>query len=89
MQNLQLKMNKRWKELAVYWGIVLSALLSSLIFPEIALASKFDIDAGVKAATDPLIKAIDDLPAFGGKLLLMSCGGVFFAREKSHNWNKN
>jgi hypothetical protein len=32
-----------------------SVIAISLILPEIALASRFDIDAGVKAATDPII----------------------------------
>jgi hypothetical protein len=37
-----------------------SVIAISLILPEIALASKFDIDAGVRAATDPIIKGIKD-----------------------------
>ena len=37
-----------------------SVLAISILVPEIALASKFDIDAGVKAATDPIIKGIND-----------------------------
>jgi steroid 5-alpha reductase family enzyme len=37
-----------------------SVIAISLILPEIAIAAKFDIDAGVKAATDPIIKGIND-----------------------------
>jgi len=49
-----------------------SALLSFL--PEIALAAKFDINAGVVAATTPLIKAIDD--HWGKAVLLTGCAGA-------------
>lgn len=38
-----------------------SVLAISILVPEIVMAaSKFDIDAGVKAATDPIIKGIND-----------------------------
>ena len=48
------------KQIGVCLAIGASIALASIILPEIALASKFDIDAGVKAATDPIIKGIKD-----------------------------
>jgi len=50
-----------YKKAGVVVAIGISAALVSIVLPEIALAaSKFDIDAGVKAATDPVIKGIKD-----------------------------
>ena len=55
---------KGWdnKKIGTFVAIGISAALVSTILPEIAMAagSKFDIDAGVKAATDPVIKGIKD-----------------------------
>ena len=54
---------KGWdnKKIGAFIAIGLSVAAISIILPEIAVAgSKFDIDAGVKAATDPVIKAIKD-----------------------------
>ena len=54
---------KGWdnKKIGTFAAIGISVAIASIILPEIALAgSKFDIDAGVKAATDPVIKAIKD-----------------------------
>ena len=54
---------KGWdnKKIGTFVAIGISAALVSIILPEIAMAgSKFDIDAGVKAATDPIIKGIND-----------------------------
>ena len=51
-----------------------SVIAISLILPEIALASKFDIDAGVKAATDPIIKAIKD--HWGKGVLITGAAGA-------------
>jgi hypothetical protein len=51
-----------YKKAGVVVAIGVSAALVSIVLPEIALAaSKFDIDAGVKAATDPVIKGIKGL----------------------------
>ena len=61
---------KGWdnKKIGTFVAIGISAALVSIILPEIAMAgSKFDIDAGVKAATDPVIKGIKDIT--GVKLL--------------------
>jgi hypothetical protein len=49
-----------YKKVGIVLGVSLSAALASIILPEIAIAAKFDIDAGVKAATDPVIKGIGD-----------------------------
>lgn len=48
------------KRIGVILGVGLSVALASVILPEIAMAAKFDIDAGVKAATEPVIKGIGD-----------------------------
>ena len=53
-------------------GLCLVALMS--LFPEVALASKFDLDAGVKAATDPIIKVIDD--HWGKAVLIIGVGAA-------------
>jgi hypothetical protein len=52
----------------------LSVLIILSVLPETILAAKFDINAGVKAATDPLIKAIDD--HWGKAVLLTGCAGA-------------
>ena len=50
--------NKHFKTGVITLGSVLAI---SILVPEIVMAaSKFDIDAGVKAATDPIIKGIND-----------------------------
>ena len=60
---------------SVYYFVTAAATAVSLtILPEIAFAAKFDINAGVKAATDPLIKAIDD--HWGKAVLLTGCAGA-------------
>lgn len=58
----------------VYLAVGLSALAALSLLPEIAFAAKFDINAGVKAATDPLIKAVDD--HWGKAVLLTGCAGA-------------
>jgi hypothetical protein len=67
-------MTNKPTKIAAYLIAIASILLLSIILPEISLASKFDIDAGVKAATDPLIKAIDD--HWGKAVLLTGCAGA-------------
>ena len=62
------------RRIAAYLAVGLSAFVALSILPEIALASKFDINAGVKAATDPLIKAVDD--HWGKAVLLTGCAGA-------------
>lgn len=57
---LTLAISLTTKKLGTVIALGASVIIASTIFPEIALASKFDIDAGVKAATDPVIKAIND-----------------------------
>lgn len=59
---------------ATYLAIGLSLVVAMAILPEIAFASKFDINAGVAAATTPLIKAIDD--HWGKAVLLTGCVGA-------------
>ena len=57
----QLQKQAYHKQIGACLTIGACVLLASVILPEIALAaSKFDIDAGVKAATDPVIKGIKD-----------------------------
>ena len=69
----KLSTNKQRRiEAYLAFGVVSIVVLS--ILPEIALASKFDINAGVKAATDPLIKAVDD--HWGKAVLLTGCAGA-------------
>jgi hypothetical protein len=65
--------NKQRRQCA-YLVIGLSALAALSILPEIAFAAKFDIDAGVKASTDPLIKAVSD--HWGKAVLLTGCAGA-------------
>lgn len=62
------------RQIATYVAICASALLASTIFPEITLAAKFDINAGVMAATNPLIQAIGD--HWGKAVLLTGCAGA-------------
>ena len=70
--NSKISINKQRRY--VYLAVGLSALGALSMLPEIALASKFDINAGVKAATDPLIKAVDD--HWGKAVLLTGCAGA-------------
>ena len=70
--NSKISINKQRRY--VYLAVGLSALAALSMLPEIALASKFDINAGVKAATDPLIKAVDD--HWGKAVLLTGCAGA-------------
>ncbi len=70
---LDLRTNKQ-RKLAITLAITASAFAISTLLPELALAAKFDINAGVKAATDPLIKAIDD--HWGKAVLLTGCAGA-------------
>lgn len=60
-------------QIATYLALGLS-LVAVAVLPEIALASKFDINAGVTAATAPLIKAVDD--HWGKAVLLTGCAGA-------------
>ena len=55
-------------------AIGLTALATIAILPEIALASKFDINAGVAAATGPLIQAVND--HWGKAVLLTGVAGA-------------
>ena len=71
--NPKLGANKK-RRVAAYLAVGLSACIALSMLPEIALASKFDINAGVKAATDPLIKAVDD--HWGKAVLLTGCAGA-------------
>lgn len=52
-----------------YTFAVASALIAFTLLPESAFAAKFDIDAGVNAATAPLIKAIEN---HWGKAVLLT-----------------
>lgn len=64
--------NMRFKSLTKGF-IYASAITAGLVcFTEVAYA-KFDIDAGVAAATDPLIKGIKD---HWGKAVLLTGGGA-------------
>lgn len=67
-------MANKQRQIATYLASALSVLLILTILPEIALAAKFDINAGVQAATAPLIKAIDD--HWGKAVLLTGCAGA-------------
>ena len=51
----------------IVFGVTVA--IAATLLPEIALASKFDLDAGVKAATDPIMKMVDD---HWGKGVLLS-----------------
>lgn len=66
--------NNRQRQLLVYVVMTFCAVLISTIFPEMALAGKFDINAGVKAATDPLIKGIDD--HWGKAVVITGCAAA-------------
>lgn len=62
-------------QLSLYFlVIVISTLFAMALFPEIALTGKFDINAGVKAATDPLIKAVDE--HWGKAVVLTGCAAA-------------
>jgi hypothetical protein len=65
---------KRLRPISSYLVIGASAFAVAALLPEIALASKFDIDAGITAATNPLIKGISD--HWGKGVLLTGCGGA-------------
>ena len=51
----------------------------TMFLPELVLAANLDIDAGVKAATDPLIKAIDH--HWGKGVLVCSAASGLFGGE--------
>jgi hypothetical protein len=57
-----------------YMALSLIGACALVMLPEIACASKFDIDAGIKAATDPLIKAVTD--HWGKAVLLTGATGA-------------
>lgn len=62
-------------QLSIYLTVIaMFVLFIMALFPEIVLASKFDINAGVKAATDPLIKAVDD--HWGKAVVLTGCAAA-------------
>ena len=66
--------NKKYnKQLVAMLAISASALFISMIFPQIAYA-KFDINAGVKAATDPIIQAIND--HWGKAVVITGCAAA-------------
>ena len=68
-----LKNKKYNKQLIAMLAIGASALFASMVFPEIAYA-KFDINAGVTAATDPIIKAIKD--HWGKAVVITGCAAA-------------
>lgn len=55
--------------------IASSIVIAWILLPELVFAAGFDIDAGVKAATDPLIKAVEDHSG-KGVLLAATTGAV-------------
>ena len=61
----------------VCMGVGLTAV--TIFLPELVLAANLDIDAGVKAATDPLIKAIDH--HWGKGVLVCSAASGLFGGE--------
>lgn len=65
--------NKR-RQIVKILAITVPVLLALAVLPEIALAGKFDINAGIKAATDPLIKAIDD--HWGKAVVITGCAAA-------------
>ena len=71
--NLKQRANKQ-RRIEVYLALGLVSIIAMSILPEMAFAGKFDIDAGVKAATDPLINAVDD--HWGKAVLLTGCAGA-------------
>jgi hypothetical protein len=72
-KNLIYKNKTHNKQLVTCLVIGASAIFASMIFPEIAYA-KFDIDAGVTAATDPIIKAIKD--HWGKAVVITGCAAA-------------
>jgi len=66
--------SSKQRRVATYLAIGLPAILAMVILPEIAVASKFDINAGVAAATTPLIQAVND--HWGKAVLLTGCAGA-------------
>lgn len=69
----------KWNEglgINYIWAVMLVGLMGALalIYPELASAvARFDIDGGVAAATNPLIKALED---HWGKGVLLAGGGA-------------
>jgi steroid 5-alpha reductase family enzyme len=68
------KTGNKQRQIAIILAVTIPALLAVTMLPEIALAGKFDINAGIKAATDPLIKAIDD--HWGKAVLITGCAAA-------------
>ena len=76
-KNMSLTINKteeQQKQIVKILAITIPVLLFVAVLPEIALAAKFDIDAGIAAATGPWIKAIGD--HWGKAVLLTGCAAA-------------
>jgi hypothetical protein len=58
--------------------IILSTLAILVIFPEEALAGKFDIQAGARAANDRIMQTLKD--HWGKMLLVASVIALFFGK---------
>ena len=68
-------------------AIILSTLAVIVVFPEAALAAKFDIQAGVAAATGPIIQILKEY--WGKMLVVVSVIAVFFGRGDRNKQGKN
>ena len=68
------KTKNKQRQIATILAVTIPALLSAVILPEIAIAAKFDINAGVEAATTPLIKAITD--HWGKAVVITGCAAA-------------
>jgi hypothetical protein len=76
-ESLNLSTSKK-RKIAIYSATGVSVVAALMILPEIALAAKFDIDAGVTAGTAPFVKALSD---HWGKAVLLSGGGAAIVGE--------
>ena len=68
------KTEKQQKQIVKILAITIPVLLFVAVLPEIALAAKFNIDAGIAAATGPLIKAIGD--HWGKAVVISGCASA-------------
>jgi hypothetical protein len=67
--------------------IVLSALATLVVVPEAAIAAKFDVEAGVAAATEPIIKMLNN--HWGKIIISASAIGLFFSKRDRNSKNNN
>lgn len=66
--------NNKTNPATIYLLLGTLVVLTFAIFPEMALASKFDLNAGVEAGTKPLIDGIDKY--WGRFVAIFSAGGA-------------